>query len=140
MGAAEGYAMIIRVGRIVKNHPNVPTDNPLGILHALRIAERELMFTPIEDFFSIFPPIKRYEDDGSWDYKSTLDFRNENFGTHFGRGDLMKLLMTRCYENKFVGRFGIAIMQAIGKQYENRTRRNFAGMVVDKFRSGDFER
>ncbi|GEM_PF-1339988 len=121
MPAAEAYGMLVRLGRIAINHPNLPEEKPEAFIHAAQYMERELIFTPIDDFFSLFPPIKRYCDDGSWDYASTNKMRKERFGTHFGKGDLPHLLMTGCYENRFVQRFGLALMMSIRVEHERRT-------------------
>lgn len=134
MSAAKAYGKLIVIGRFIVNHPHYVQEQPEAIISAAHYLERELKFTPIDDFFSLFPPIKRYCNDGRWDYSSTNEMRAKLFGTHFGKGDLMQLLMSSCYENRFVQGFGFALMVALRLEYERLTGRDLVEEAIAKAR------
>lgn len=136
MSAAKAYGSLIVIGRFIVNHPNYVRQHPEAVISAAHHFENELQFTPIDDFFSLFPPIKRYCDDGRWDFGSTNEMRAELFGTHFGKGDLMQLLMSSCYENKFVQGFGFALMVAIRLEHERLTGRDLVEEAISKSKEG----
>jgi len=113
-----GYRNLIILGRNIRNGAKYEPEEILAVVHKI---EEQLMWTPIEDFFRLFPPIKRYEDDGSWNYQSTLEMIKSEFGERFGKDDLIKLPMTHCYENKFVQTVGIKFMLSISELHRRRT-------------------
>lgn len=113
-----GYRNLLVLGRNLKAGAKY---EPEEIIAAISLIEEQLLWTPVEDFFRLFPPIKRYTDDGTWDYKSTLKMIEEDLGERFGKGDFLKLLMMGCYENPFVNRVGIAFMKATSELYRKKT-------------------
>ena len=125
------YAQLIKFGRLLKSEKtldDMANERPDLILSFVWSVEHQLMFTKVEDFFSIFPPIKRYEEDGTWNYRSTLEMAKERLGTHFGKDDFKHLLMTHCYENKWLRQIGVGFMMSISRAHKNRTGRS---MLVD---------
>lgn len=126
MSELNPYESMIKFGRILYGSPKIDMaeKNPELIVHFVKLVEKDLMFKPIDDFFSLFPPIKRYKDDGSWDYFSTQTMRQEKLGTHFGKGDLAHLLMTTCYENKFIQALGDSLIESITNMHRNATGRS----------------
>jgi hypothetical protein len=128
------YAQLIKFGRLLENHEkaNEVTDERPDIIFAfVESVDRQLLWTSTDDFFSVFPPVKRYVDDGSWDYKSTLDMRQERLGTHFGKDDFKHLIMNSCYENKHLRLVGVSFMWAISRIHKKRT----GGSLLDEFLS-----
>ena len=119
-----GYEMLLKLGRKLGSHSGASEyarSNPESVLSTVATAEKALLWTKIGDFFSLFPPIKRYDDDGSWDYKSTLQMIKKDFGTSFGKDDLKMLLMSKCYENKFIHLVGFAYMLAVSEVMKRAT-------------------
>ena len=104
------YNLMMILGRNIEAGVEMPPEMILGIVE---IIEKKIRWTPIEEFFQLFPPIKRYADDGMWDYKSTKNMIEKDFGETFGKDDFKKLLMTKCYENRYVTRIGIAWVTSI---------------------------
>lgn len=117
---------MIKFGRLLVGSPklDMASERPELIIQFVKLVEKELLFKPIDDFFSLFPPIKRYKDDGSWDFFSTQQMRKEKLGTHFGKGDLAHLLMTTCYENKFIQALGDALIESITNMHNINTGRS----------------
>ena len=113
-----GYRNLIILGRNIRNGAKYEPEEILAFVHKI---EEQLMWTPIEDFFRLFPPIKRYEDDGTWNYQNTLEMIKSEFGERFGKDDLSKLLLTPCYENKFVLAVGLKFMLSISELHRRRT-------------------
>ncbi|MGG2091901.1 hypothetical protein AB1283_04110 [Bacillus sp. S13(2024)] len=95
----DAYNLLIRFGRFLDQGHEF---EPEIVLATIEFINKKLQWTPVEDFFRVFPPIKEFEDDGSWDYKSTLEYIKENYGERFGKDDFIDLLMTHCYENRYV--------------------------------------
>lgn len=119
-----GYDILLKLGRKLGNHKRaseLAKSDPQMILSAVTAAERALLWKKVSDFFSLFPPIKRYDDDGSWDYHSTMKMIQEDLGTTFGKDDLKMLLMSRCYENRFIGLVGLAYMLAVSEMWRRTT-------------------
>jgi len=119
-----GYEMLLKLGRKLRDHTGTSETarrNPELIISTVVAAERSLLWTKVDDFFSLFPPIKRYEDDGSWDYKSTLQMIESDLGTSFGKDDLKMLLMSKCYENKYIHLVGFAYMIAVSEMMKRAT-------------------
>lgn len=129
--AANAYSKLIRLGRMLKDHSHankIVDDAPEVILSIVNTIEVWLRFTPVDDFFSIFPPLKRYDDDGTWDYQSTLKMRQDLLGTHFGKDDFKHLIMSSCYENKWLRLVGVSYMWSISRIYK---RENGKDMLLD---------
>jgi hypothetical protein len=114
----DAYNLLIRFGRMLEDGHKF---SPELVLSTVQYIDNNLRWTPVEDFFRLFPPLKRYEDDGSWDYNSTLDFRKERFGERFGKDDFLELLMNTTYENRFLRRVGLAFMLATSRIRKRRT-------------------
>lgn len=115
---AETYGSLIRMGRIIKRHNGfggltMAEKSPEMVIAFVDSIDKELRFTSVNDFFSIFPPIKRYSNDGFWNYYSVLQMREDQLGSHFGKDDFLDLLMTHCYENKYLRAVGIEFMRAL---------------------------
>lgn len=125
-----GYRNLLVLGRNIKSGARYTPEE--FIVYVSKI-EEQLMWTPTKDFFRLFPPIKRYEDDGSWSYHSTLEMINREFGERFGKGDFLKLLMTHCYENKFVQIVGIKFMLATSEIYRRKTGLSLAQQAIRIF-------
>ncbi|MEK5469288.1 hypothetical protein MKY64_30250 [Paenibacillus sp. FSL R7-0210] len=134
MSELNPYESMIKFGRILVGAPNVDMaeQKPELIIQFVKLVEKDLLFKPIDDFFLLFPPIKRYEDDGMWDYFSTQEMRVNKLGTHFGKGDLAHLLMTRCYENKYIIELGHALISAISNIHEDQTGRSLAMDIFEQ--------
>lgn len=118
------YAQLIKFGRLLESHEKAQAmcdEHPEVILAFVDSIDRRLLWTKIDDFFSLFPPVKRYEDDGMWDYKSTIEMRREQLGTHFGKNDFKKLIVTSCYENKYLHLVGISSMWSVSRMHKART-------------------
>lgn len=129
------YAQIINFGRILESRKYaklISEDKPEIVLGFVEAIDRQLLWTEVDKFFELFPPIKRYENDGSWDYESTQKMRKEKLGTHFGKDDFKHLLMTTCYENKFLQNIGYAFIDSISEMHKRTTGRS---MMMDFFES-----
>lgn len=126
MSELNPYESMIKFGRLLVGSPDVdmPLKNPELIINFVKLVEKGLLFQPIDEFFSLFPPIKRYKDDDTWDYFSTQKMRKEKLGTHFGKGDLAHLLMTTCYENRFIQELGDALIESITEMHKLTTGRS----------------
>lgn len=129
------YAQLIMFGRLLENHHNadkMSDDHPELILHFVNLIDKNLRFTKVDDFFSVFTPIKRYADDGMWDYHSTMKMRNERLGTHFGKDDFKHVIMSDCHQNKYLHLVGISFMWSISRMHKNQTGRS---VITDFFES-----
>jgi hypothetical protein len=118
------YAQIIKFGRLLKNHKTAndfTDEHPEIVLAFVESIDKQLLWTSTDDFFSIFTPIKRYADDGMWDYHSTMKMRKERLGTHFGKDDFKHVIMTDCHQNKFLHLIGISFMWSISRMYQKQT-------------------
>lgn len=130
------YAQLINFGRMLKNHHHaqqVCDEYPEQVLAFVNMIDQQLRFTKVDDFFSLFPPIKRYKDDGIWDYKSTMQMRKEELGSHFGKDAFKNLIMTTCYENKYLRLVGLSFMWSISRVHENRTGRDMLEDFINTF-------
>lgn len=134
MEEANPYESMIKFGRLLAGSPkfDLASERPELIIHFVKLIEKELLFKPVDDFFSLFPPIKRYKDDGSWDYFSTQKMRKEKLGTHFGKGDLAHLLMTTCYENKYIQALGDSLINSISEMHKLQTGRSLAMDILEQ--------
>ncbi|WP_041638026.1 hypothetical protein [Anoxybacillus flavithermus] len=122
-----GYRNLLVLGRNIKHGARYTPEEIIAFVSKI---EEQLMWTPTKDFFRLFPPIKRYEDDGSWSYHDTLKMINREFGERFGKNDFLKLLMTHCYENKFVQMVGIKFMLATSEIYRKKTGLSLAQQAI----------
>ncbi|PAF37863.1 hypothetical protein CHH58_06645 [Terribacillus saccharophilus] len=84
-----------------------------------------------EEFFTLFPPIKNYVDDGSWDYTSSLKFK-QKLGPIFTKKSFNKLLMTHCYENPFISELGTALLMSVSTLHKRKTGRS----IMETYLSG----
>jgi hypothetical protein len=125
-----GYRNLLVLGRNIKHGARYTPEEIIAFVSKI---EEQLMWTPTKDFFRLFPPIKRYEDDGSWSYHSTLEMIDREFGERFGKGDFLKLLMTHCYENKFVQLVGIKFLLSTSELYRRRTGMSLAEQALKYF-------
>ncbi|WP_027725452.1 hypothetical protein [Tuberibacillus calidus] len=107
----EAYNLLIRFGRYLDEGKEF---KPEVVLSTVEYIDRKLRWTPVKDFFRLFPPIKDYDNEsGWWDYQSTLEMIKNDFGKRFGKDDFKHLLMNACYENRFVQEVGVAYLKAI---------------------------
>ncbi|MFD2334740.1 hypothetical protein ACFSR7_36315 [Cohnella sp. GCM10020058] len=123
----------MKLGRILENHryaSEFARENPHIVLTIVNAADKELRWTKVSEFFSLFPPIKRYEDDGTWCYNSTKKMIREDFRETFGKGDIKMLLMTRCYENKFFHLVGFAYMCATSELSKRKTGESLVTRMI----------
>ncbi|WP_010278896.1 hypothetical protein [Paenibacillus senegalensis] len=114
----------MRLGRALNNHQKASAfakEHPELIISLVEDAEKAIQWTSVQNFFSLFPPIKRYKDDGTWCFKSTKQMIQEDMGDKFGKDDLKLLLSSKCYENKFIHLVGFAFMVAASELYERHT-------------------
>jgi len=128
------YAQIIKFGRLLEDHTlatKMSKERPELILGFVESVERQLRFTEVDEFFALFPPIKRYGDDGTWDYNSTLEMRRDRLGTHFGKDDFKHLIMSSCYENRFVQLVGLSFMCSISSMHKKQTGRILITEFID---------
>jgi hypothetical protein len=114
------YNSMIRIGRLLRYNKITPENNAAELQEYFAALESHMAGRSTEEFFQLFPPIKRYEDDGSWHYPSSLEFKRE-LGPLFTKESFMELLMTRCYENPFISRLGIAFMRSAHAVYMQQT-------------------
>ncbi|PGE98895.1 hypothetical protein COF51_06920 [Bacillus pseudomycoides] len=108
------YNLLIKLGRILDGFPTeFAKTNPELVLMIINKVDELILFKRIEEFFTLFPPIKNYVEDGTWTYKNTLEYVANNHGEYFGKDVFKEFLMNRCYENKFIFNVGLAFMIAI---------------------------
>jgi hypothetical protein len=128
------YAQLIRFGRLLENYKtanDLSRRHPGLILQFVDAVDHQLLWTSTDEFFSVFTPIKRYADDGMWDYKSTMEMRKERLGTHFGKDDFKQILMTKCHENRYLHLVGISFMWSISRIHMMKTGGNLALDFMD---------
>lgn len=121
------YAQIIKFGRLLKNYQSasdLADDRPDVILGFVESIDKQLQWTKIDDFFTVFTPIKRYANDDTWDYKSTMEMIQDDLGTHFGKDDFKRLIMNSCFNNKYLPLLGFAFMTSISSMHGKQTGRN----------------
>jgi hypothetical protein len=111
--AKNPYNILIWMGRMLDDKfffKYVVDQAPQVVVAYVNYLDQMMWLRPIDEFFRLFPPIKRYGDDGMWDYHSTLAMIRSEFGPIFCANDLKELLMTACYENRYVQNVGLAYM------------------------------
>lgn len=121
------YAQIIKFGRLLENHQKAKEftdDHPEVVMAFVDSIDRQLLWTSTDDFFSAFTPIKRYSDDGRWDYHSTMRMRKEQLGSHFGTGDFKDVIMSACHENKYLKLVGLSFTWSISRSHKKKTGRS----------------
>ncbi|MCP1355055.1 hypothetical protein [Aneurinibacillus migulanus] len=112
------YNAIVIVGRnLISGHEYTP-EQIIGIVDFI---DKKLKWKSVDEFFEIFPPIKRYKNDGIWDYHSTLEMRRKRLGERFTGNDFKMLIMTTCYENKYLSEIGFAWMIAVSELSKRTT-------------------
>ncbi|QOY36823.1 hypothetical protein AWH56_003990 [Anaerobacillus isosaccharinicus] len=84
------YNSIITIGKALKDGAR-PAD--FDLVRLVEILEKQLRWTSVDQFFQVFPPIKNYQEDGTWCYKSTLEMIKTEFGERFCKDDFKKLLL-----------------------------------------------
>ncbi|MBT2601248.1 MULTISPECIES: hypothetical protein [unclassified Oceanobacillus] len=119
----DAYNMIIKLGRLIKNDGFQVKKNPQGVFNYFSLLSDLMEGRSVEEFFTVFPPIKDYEDHGSWNYQSTIELKQE-LGEKFTRESFQSLLMSHCYESKYLLPLGIAFMNCISLLHETRTGRS----------------
>jgi hypothetical protein len=132
------YAQLIKFGRVLENHKKankMSDENPNHILAFVDSVDCQLLWTSTDDFFSVFTPVKRYADDGRWDYRSTMKMRAEELGTHFGKNDFKQLLMSDWHQNKYLHLVGISFMWSISRVHGVRT----GGSLLNDFLNKRFD-
>lgn len=120
---SEPYNMIIKLGRLIRNYGFQVEDDPQGTFNYFSIMSDLMEGRSVEEFFTVFPPIKTYQDDGTWNYQSTLEFK-QKLGKTFTRESFQSLLMSHCYENKYLLPLGLAFMNCISSLHEQKTGRS----------------
>lgn len=114
------YSGMITMGRMLKRHPELAKENPENIFMFVHATAKMAEGTPVQDFFNLFPPIKHFEDDGTWDYYSTKKLIAE-MGENFTEESFISLLSKRCYENRFIGKLGLGFHLAMNELYRRET-------------------
>ncbi|MGE7936798.1 hypothetical protein [Bacillus paramycoides] len=130
-GIDNPYNLLIKLGRILDGFPTeFAKTNPDLVLMVINKVDELMLFKRIKEFFTLFPPIKNYVEDGTWTYKNTLEHVANNHGEYFGKDVFKEFLMNRCYENKFIFNVGLAFMIAISTVSGKETR---MGMFTEFF-------
>lgn len=124
------YNSIIIIGKALTNGMK-PAD--LDIVATVDNLERQLQWTRVDQFFQVFPPIKNYQEDGTWCYKSTMEMIRTEFGERFSKDDFKKLLMTRCYENRYLSALGLSWVIAVS----NLRRKETGISAIEEFLNGE---
>ncbi|PAD36349.1 hypothetical protein [Terribacillus saccharophilus] len=114
------YNSMIRVGRLLRHKKITPENNAAELQQYFAALESHMAGRSTEEFFKLFPPIKNYVEDGTWDYSSSLKFKKE-LGPFFTKESFIELLMTRCYENPFISKLGLAFMMSASALYRQQT-------------------
>lgn len=138
------YNMMIKLGRAVLDNGLKVEDHLQEVFNYFSVMSDLMEGESVEEFFTVFPPIKRYVDDGSWNYDSSLKRKN-NLGKTFTRESFQHLLMTSCYENKFLCALGLSFMRCISELYKRENNRSLMeewaiqnDITVYEKRNGDF--
>ncbi|WP_079708581.1 hypothetical protein [Paraliobacillus ryukyuensis] len=116
------YNMMIKLGRLIEQGLDVD-EQPKEVFNYFSVMSDFMEGKSVDAFFNVFPPIKRYEDDGTWDYFSTLRLK-QKLGKTFTRESFQELLMSHCYENIYLMNLGSAFMSCISNMYEKENGRS----------------
>lgn len=137
------YNMMIKLGRLIIDKGFKVEDNPHEVFNYFSAMSDYMEGRSVNEFFTLFPPIKRYEDDGTWDYHSTLELK-QKLGETFTRESFQEILMSHCYENKYIWVLGLAFMNCIDCLYEKEKGRSVMetwaidnGLTVYEQRKGE---
>ncbi|PAF34124.1 hypothetical protein CHH69_17390 [Terribacillus saccharophilus] len=125
------YNSMIRVGRLLRHNRITPEDNAEELQQYFTALESHMIGRSTEEFFKLFPPIKNYVEDGSWDYPSSLKFK-QKLGPFFTKKSFNKLLMTHCYENPFISELGTALLMSASTLHKRKTGRS----IMETYLSG----
>ncbi|GGJ51347.1 hypothetical protein [Virgibacillus salexigens] len=120
---ANPYNMMIELGRLIRNTNFEPKDAPDELFNYFSALSQMMEGRSVKEFFSVFPPIKRYEDDGIWNYYATIEEIAE-MGTEFTKESFQHLLMKHCYENKYMQCLGLAFMDCTSQLYKRKSGRS----------------
>lgn len=113
---------MIKLGRLLKNSNFKVEDNPQGVFDYFSLLSDLMEGRAVGEFFTLFPPIKEYEEFGAWNYRFTLELK-EKLGETFTRKNFQSLLMSHCYESKYLLPLGLAFMNCISALHEQKTGR-----------------
>lgn len=137
------YNMMISLGRMIVDKGLKVEEQPEEVLNYFSVMSDLMKGRSVNEFFTVFPPVKRYADDGTWDYFSTLELK-QRLGETFTRESFQELLMSHCYENKYMWVLGLAFMNCISVLHEQRNGRSVMeewainnGLTVYEHRNGD---
>lgn len=119
-------SLLVRLGRKLESNPNLPKENPEAVLEAINFINYHITWSKVDDFFKGFTVVKRYEDDGCWDYKSSNEYIKENLGERFTGDDFKHLIMCRITSNKYLSKVGFGYMQATSEMYKRISGKSFA--------------
>ncbi|KON87487.1 hypothetical protein AF332_12045 [Sporosarcina globispora] len=111
----EAYNQLIKLGRKIKSDKSIKDRSPEYIVNEIDSIEKKLQWSSIDDFFKLFPPVKKNADDGTWNYKSALEFIRINFGERFGRDDFKKIITNGLYENPYLFKVGVAYLISLSR-------------------------
>ncbi|QDL76980.1 hypothetical protein D9Y32_05685 [Bacillus licheniformis] len=110
---------MIILGRNMCQDIKLPKEQPEKVLSTIELIVTLMDGREVKEFFTLFPPIKYYIDDGTWNYDSTLEKMN-SLGERFTSDSFLTLLMSHCYENRFIKRLGVGFMSATSKIYKRQ--------------------
>jgi hypothetical protein len=105
----------------LKTNPNLPKENPEAVLQAINFINYHITWSKVDDFFKAFTVVKRYKDDGFWDYKSSNEYIKENLGERFTKDDFKQLVMSDITSNKYLHNVGFGYMRAISEMHKRQT-------------------
>jgi len=114
------YNSMIRVGRLLRHNKITPENNAVELQQYFAALESHMAGRSTEEFFTLFPPIKNYVEDGTWDYSSSLKFK-QKLGPFFTKKSWNKVLMTHCYENPYISMLGTALLMSASALYRQQT-------------------
>jgi hypothetical protein len=117
------YNSMIRIGRLLRYNKITPENNAAELQQYFAALESQMAGRSTEEFFTLFPPIKDYVDNGTWDYPSSLKLK-QNLGPFFTKKSWNKVLMTHCYENPFISELGTALLVSANVLYRRQTGRS----------------
>lgn len=115
------YSKLIKFGRDLKAKKKFTPEEVIGIIDHL---EKEFMWEPITDFFSVFPPTKTQSFD-NWDYESSLNYIETTYGERMGKGAFIDIITNHMYDNPYLQKVGIHFFKAI-----NRLNIDYAGESI----------
>lgn len=114
------YNLMIKMGRELVKGSKLPEEKPKMFLGFIDDVSYLMSGRKVDDFFTLFPPVKKYEDYGTWNYQSTLNFKND-LGEYFTEDSFKELLMTYCYENELIHKLGVGFMTSVSELHRQQT-------------------